>query len=240
MVADVENFEVTSGFKIEGTDVVFSIVQAFGSTTFAVYGKSLDPFGKPSVLLTIPSSEAEVHYLSSELGVDESMRKLIGDCVPKGIKGVLLVNESRGIAVVIQKPVGGVSGAEGVIRTVEFVYKFDPAPAGITQLSVIPMVYEEDFQMYPKEVYEMVRNFHRTLLMEIQMINNKRFENLFSVYEDVKESLESIGQHIEKLARNHADQIGQADTSASIGFSEYPLLQIQAKLQAALGQIRLA
>lgn len=229
-----EGFEVLPGYRLEDTDVVLGKVSGFGST-FLLYGK-VSSFEQHEVVnenAFKPSSEDETNILSSQLGVDESIRKLLVELAPKGIKGIVIINKNRGIMTIIQRPPGGSSGGAGVIRTMEFVYKLGPEPNNDEkEMLVLPMMFLEDYDMYPKEVFELVREFNNLLLKELQIINNKRFDNLFASYNSLRERLENIGAYIERVNKEFYDQLLEARTEGIL-FSEYPILKIQNILTSA-------
>lgn len=225
-----EGFRIDKGYSLENTDVVLGKISGHG-LTFMLYG-DVNTFPE-STPLQLPSSEDEINVLSTNLGVDESVRKLIAELVPRGIKGVMIVNHSRGIVVIIQRHPGGVSGAPGVIRTVEFVYKLPPdSMASETTLTILPLLYKEDYELYSQHVLEITKEFQRRILKELQLINNRRFEQLFNSYENIRNQMEAIGFYIERTNKDFYEQLLSGDVEGVV-FNEYPLQKLQNMLTKA-------
>lgn len=219
-----------SGFEVKDSDIVMNRLSLSGRVAFATYARMKRQEIDYQEITPSENSE-ESNYLSSMLGVDESIRKLILEIMPKSIKGVIISNEHRGVLIVISKPVGGISGRDGVIRSVEYVYKMDKNPTSSRKLVIIPMVFEEDYEQYPEAVVDVVREFSNMIMKEIQIINNKRFDNIFSVYEEVRDSLESLGSYVEDMNRKIVNQFAMNNIDGLLS-NEYPLLRIQTILES--------
>jgi hypothetical protein len=229
-----EGFDFLSGYKISGTDAVMGRISGFG-ISFLVYGQESSLFSHELVHQTVlpAGDEDEINVLSSQLGVDESIRKMLVEISPKGMYGIVIVNEHRGILSVIRSAMGGVSGGAGVIRTVEYVYKFPPDNIkDEKQLKILPLFIQPNFETYPQVVVTMARDFNSLLMKEIRAINDKRFETLFSSYEKLREMLETAGSKIEKMNRDFYDQLLE-DRVEGVVFHEYSLLRLQNILDGA-------
>jgi hypothetical protein len=183
-----------------------------------------------NVILSAPESQDSSEVMTNLLGMDESMRKLIAEITPKGIKAIAIMNPSTGVFIILQRPPGGASGKDGLIRTVEYVYSYTAPETLGRNLVILPVVYEEDFELYPKEVTEVVNEFNNILLKEIQIINNKRFNQLFETYESVRTKLENMGSNLENMNRSFFDDLKDSSVDG-IATSELPLLKMLTTLQ---------
>lgn len=224
-----EGFETLSGFSVGNTGIHFNKVTLMGKLSFLIYSKTA-PEDVKNLILNIPDSQEESEVLSSLLGMDESMRKLIVEATPKGIKAIVVINPTSGVMVVIQRPPGGSSGKDGIIRTIEYVYSYSAQIGTERNIMILPVVYEEDFELYPKEVVEVINEFNNLLLKEIQIINNKRFNQLFETYESVREKLENLGSRIESMNQTFFENLKQSNMDG-ISTSELPLLKVLSTLQ---------
>lgn len=230
-------FTYENGYKIIDTDIRLNKLSIKPSTSkrgipmsFIVYSKTKDT-AKNDVIVPSESRE-ESDYLSSKLGVDESIRKMLVEIMPKSLKGVVIVNEHQGTLIIVTKPMGGVSGQAGVIRTIEYLYKLsNNANESTKRILICPMVFEEDVQLFPKDVYEVVRDFTLLFMKEIQLINNKRIDKLYDVYESTRIKLETVGDYIEKINKEFYEQLLDSNVDGVV-YNEYPLLKIQTLLQS--------
>lgn len=224
-----EGFETLSGFSVGNTGIHFNKINLMGNLSFLIYSKTA-PEDVKNLILNIPESQEESDVLSSLLGMDESMRKLIVEASPKGIKAIVVINPMSGVMVVIQRPSGGSSGRDGVIRTIEYVYSYSSQTGTEKSIMILPVVYEEDFELYPQEVIEVINEFNNLILKEIQIINNKRFNQLFEAYESVREKLQSMGSIIENMNQSFFENLKQSNFDG-IATSELPLLKMLSTLQ---------
>jgi hypothetical protein len=229
-----EGFDTFPGYKISDTGVILGRISGF-DISFLLYGDettfSLSDISHQRI--TPPVDEEEINVLSSQLGVDESVRKLIVEIAPKGIYGIAIVNEHRGVLAVIKSAMGGISGGSGVIRTVEYVYKFSPDNIkDEKQIRVLPLFVQTNFETNPQLVVTKAKEFNTLLLKEIKAINDKRFENLFASYEFLRERLEMVGSFLERINRDFYDQMRESRTEG-VMFNEYPLIRLQNLLDGA-------
>lgn len=230
-------FTYENGYRIVDSDVRLNKISVKPANakrgipiSFAVYSKTNDT-AKNDVIIPGENKE-ESNYLSTKIGVDESIRKMLVEIMPKSLKGIVIVNEHQGILMIITKPFGGVTGQSGVIRTVEYLYKLSSnANESSKRVLIFPMVFEEDIQLYPKDVYEVVRDFTLLFMKEIQIINNKRFNQLFDTYEETRNKLETIGSYIEKINQEFYEQLMDSNVDGVV-FNEFPLLKLQTMLQS--------
>ena len=229
-----EGFEFFSGYKISGTDVVLGKISGF-DITFLLYGQESDLTSTEIIHQTVlpAADEDEMNVLSSQLGVDESIRKLLVEISPKGLYGIAIINEHRGIMAVIRSAMGGVSGGAGVIRSVEYIYKFPSDNVrDEKQLRILPLFIQPNFELHPQTVVAMARDFNTVLMKEIRAVNDKRFENIFASYEKLRERLETVGSRIERMNRDFYDQLLESRVEGVV-FHEYPLLRLQNIIDAA-------
>lgn len=234
-----ENFYVSTGFVLGDSGVAINRIRIGDELVFGVYSKVYNPEIKN--MQVFPSRDVnEGSVLSHKLGMDESVRKLISEIMPRSVKGIAVVNNLRGIVVVITRPPGGITGKDGIIRTVEYVYKFSPEeiPKDMigketSNLSIFPLVYEEDVGMYPEDVASTVFEFSNLMRGEIEKINNKRLANLEALFNKVGDALDSIRDDIEWFDNQFREQIDRSCLDGLV-FSEYPLLKIQTSLETAL------
>jgi hypothetical protein len=231
-------FSYSSRYVVADSSISFKKISASDDFMFAIYSNSYQDEGVKDVVITPAQGLEEADYLSTLLGVDESVRKLVSEIAPKSIKGVVIVNGHRGVLCVVTRPPGGSTGQAGVIRTVEFLYKF-PAEtySDKTRLVVFPVVYEEDFELYPRDVFEVVRDFSLTFMKEIQLINNKRFTKIFDLYDEVRQSLETVGNYVERVNKEFYDQLLRSNTEGLM-FNEFPLLRIQTMLESTKNALK--
>jgi hypothetical protein len=230
-----EGFDIYSGYKISDTGVVLGKISGF-DISFLVYGDE-GTFSSSDVIhqMVFPASdEEEISILSSQLGVDESVRKLLVEISPKGIYGIAIINERRGILAVLRNSMGGVSGGPGVIRTIEYIYKFPSDNVkDEKQIHVLPLFVQPNFETSPQLVVAKTREFNTLLLKEMKNINDKRFEKLFSSYETLRENLETVGSFLEKINRDFYEQLMESKPEG-VMFSEYPLIRLQNLLDNAV------
>ena len=220
------------GFAINDTDVVINRINVGGQFVFAEYSKTYIP-GLEHITVFPAENQDEASFLSSSLGVDESLRKMISDIMPKSIKGVIIVNGKKGVMVVITRPPGGVTGKDGVIRTVEYIYKFPQESfQEKLRLSVLPMVYEEDYRDYRDAVHEVTREFTNMFMNELVMINKKRLDNLGRVFDEVADSLSNVGDYLTGVSDTFTKNLEESNIDGLL-FNEYPLLKIQTMLESA-------
>ena len=224
-----EGFETLSGFSVENSSIHFNKINGMERLSFLIYSKT-EPVDVKNVILSAPESQDSSEVMTNLLGMDESMRKLIAEITPKGLKAIAIMNPSTGVFIILQRPPGGASGKDGLIRTVEYVYSYTPLESLNRKLVILPVVYEEDFELYPKEVVEVVNEFNNLLLKEIQIINNKRFNQLFETYESVRTKLENMGSNLENMNRSFFDDLKDSSVDG-IATSELPLLKMLTTLQ---------
>jgi len=229
-----EGFEILPGFQVSKTDVVLGKISG-PEATLLLYGNEsvFQSYGIMHQTILPAETDDESNVLSSQLGVDESIRKMLVERSPAGIYGVVVINEHRGIMAVIRKVMGGVSGAPGIIRSVEYMYKF-PAEniKDEKQFRVIPLFPYDMYEQYPREVVNTARTYNASILREISLINDERFKNLFSSYERLKEKLETIGSYLERVNKEVYDQLMQSSPEGVL-FSEYPLIKLQNLIDGA-------
>jgi hypothetical protein len=231
-------FSYDARYTVADSSITFKKIGVTDDFMFAVYSNNLADDNVRETVLTPANGMDEADYLSTLLGVDESIRKLISELAPKSIKGVAVVNGHRGVFCVITRPSGGTTGQAGVIRTLEYLYRFpEENYLDKKRLVVFPIVFEEDFELYPSEVFEVVRDFSLTFVKEIQLINNKRFGKIFDLYDDVRQSLETLGVYIERVNKEFYDQLMRSSTEG-VMFNEYPLLRIQTMLEATKNSLK--
>jgi hypothetical protein len=231
-------FSYTSRYVVAESSISFKKVSASEDFMFGLYSNSFLDEGFNDIIITPAKDIEEADYLSTLLGVDESVRKLVSEIAPKSIKGVIMVNAHKGVMCIITRSPGGVTGHSGVIRTVEYLYKF-PSETYVekTRLAVFPMFYEEDFELYPLDVFETTKEFLITFMKEIQLINNKRFSKIFDLYEETRKSLESIGSYVERVNKEFYEQLLRSNTEG-VMFNEFPLLRIQTILESTKNALR--
>lgn len=231
-------FTYNSRFSVVESSITFKKISVADDYLFAVYSNSYLDDGVGEIMLTPAQGLEEADYLSTLLGVDESIRKLISEIASKSIKGVAVVNAHRGVFCVISRPPGGSTGQSGLIRTVEYLYRFpEETYLDKNRLVVFPIVYEEDFEMYPSDVFEIIKDFSLTFMKEVQLINNKRFTRIFDLYDEVRQSVENMGGYVEKVNREFYDQLLHSGTEG-VMFNEYPLLRIQTILESARNALK--
>jgi uncharacterized protein YdcH (DUF465 family) len=225
-----DGFETLPGFSIENSAIHFNKINGMDRISFLIYSKT-EPVDVKNVTLSFPDSHEGSEVMTKLLGMDESMRKLIAEITPKGIKAVAIMNPTTGVFIILQRPPGGSTGNDGLIRTIEYVYSYIAPDSLSGKLVIIPVVYEEDFDLYPREVVEAVNEFNNLLLKEIKIINNKRFKQLFETYESVRNKLEIMGSNIETMNRSFFDDLKESNVDG-IATSELPLLKMLSTLQA--------
>jgi len=220
------------GFAINDTDVVINRINVGGQFVFAEYSKTYIP-GLEHVTVFPAENQDEASFLSTSLGVDESLRKMISDIMPKSIKGVVIVNGRKGVMVVITRPPGGVTGKDGVIRTVEYIYKFSQETFHEKlRISVLPMVYEEDYRDYREAVHEVSREFTNMFMNELRLVNEKRLDNLGRVFDEVADALSTVGDYLTGVNNTFSQNLEESNIDGLV-FNEFPLLKIQTMLESA-------
>lgn len=166
--------------------------------------------GESSIELIVPENSSEAMKLSGGLGVDESMRKFLMEMTTPAIKGIVIQNHIRGIMCIIQKPISGISGKDGMTRTVEHVYS-TPNPDKSRGLTLTPMFYVEDLNHAPQFVYDTATEYLSTVMVHIKSVNDKLLDNLYTTYSQIQEYTGKLGERLEKINEEYYNQLKSGD-----------------------------
>lgn len=159
-----------------------------------------------SVELGVPGNNTEAMRLSGNLGVDESMRKYLMEMTTPAIKGIIIQNHVRGIMCIIQRPISGISGKDGMIRTIEHVYSL-PYPDQSKGLTITPLFYVEDLNHSPQFVYDAATDYLSMIMSHIKNLNDKILDNLYTTYSQIQEYTAVLGNKLEKINEEYYNQL---------------------------------
>jgi hypothetical protein len=74
-------------------------------------------------------------------------------------------------------------------------------------------------------------------MKEVQLINNKRFTKIFDLYDEVRQSLETVGNYVERVNKEFYDQLLRSNAEGLM-FNEFPLLRIQTMLESTKNALK--
>lgn len=195
-------------YSIPNYAVIFEFISYESSDldTLVIHRQGGPSASVVSVELKVPETDSAAIFLSTKLGVDESIRKYLIESSNPGIKGVVVENHVDGILCILQKAISGISGKDGMIRTVEHLYSIptsDPA-RGIT---ITPLYYQDDLDQDPQLIYDISVDYMTSVMTNIKSINDKVLERLFEQYEDVRMITELLGTRLENINDKYYNQL---------------------------------
>lgn len=160
--------------------------------------------------LIVPKTQSDAMKLSTALGVDESMRKFLMEMTTPVIKGLVIQNHIRGIMCIIQKPISGISGKDGMSRTVEHLYSI-PVPNPARGITLTPMFYAEDLNQAPQYVYDTATEYLTTVMSHIKAVNDRMLDKLYSTYGLIQQFTNMLGERLENINDEYYNQLKSGD-----------------------------
>lgn len=232
-------FEFTKVYNVKDTNICFGLVrsQTYADGLFHVNFTSEFIDGMFNIIP--PKSETETSELSSRLGMDESVRKLLLEICPKSIKGIIIENPKERILCILQKPIGGVTGSDGMIRSIEHIYMLPEELQNENgHIQIKPFVYQTDFLTYPVDVVNICVEFVSNVLYQLKQINDKKLENLIDSYSLVRQYVESIGDEIEKINNDLFEQFKDTQVDDLV-YNDYKLIKLQSFLSSIAARLKI-
>ena len=233
-------FEFTRVYNVKDTNICFGLVRSQSYPDGLFHVNFSTGFSNGMFNLVAPKNEIETSELSSRLGMDESVRKLLLEICPRSIKGIVIENPKERIACILQKPIGGITGSDGMIRSIEHIYVMpEELQDDNCNIQIKPFVYQSDFLTYPAEVVNICVEFLSNVLYQLKQINDKKLENLVESYNLITQYVESIGGEIEKINNNLFEQFKETKVDDLV-YNDYKLIKLQSFLSSIASRLKIA
>lgn len=207
-------------YSIPNYPIQFEFISYEGNDLDALVIHKQNSLSEGSIELKVPETDSAAVFLSTKLGVDESMRKYLMESSNPAIKGVVIENHVDGIMCILQKAISGISGKDGMTRTVEHLYSI-PSTDPVRGITITPLYYHEDLLQSPQLIFDISVEFMTSVMTNIKAVNDKTLERLFDQYEDVRRLTDMLGSRLENLNNQYYNQLKVGNMWGVLNNEEY-------------------